>query len=116
VLDSRHDHVPRLVQDGRWIAPYRSRTTASIVVQELRSQDGAGLGARRREQRSRLVAGQPRLALTLSARRASDIYVLDLATQGLTRITEDRPSDTERWSADGSQPTLRPTDQGCRST
>jgi TolB protein len=44
-----------------------------------------------------------RLALTLSTRDGNlDIYVIDLATDGLTRITDDPAIDTEpQWSKDG---------------
>jgi TolB protein len=44
-----------------------------------------------------------KLALTLSTRDGNlDIYVLDLATQALTRITDDPGIDTEpQWSKDG---------------
>ena len=44
-----------------------------------------------------------RLALTLSTRDGNlDVYVLDLASQGLTRITDDPGIDTEpQWSKDG---------------
>jgi TolB protein len=44
-----------------------------------------------------------RLALTLSTRDGNlDVYVLDLATDGLTRITDDPAIDTEpQWSRDG---------------
>ena len=45
-----------------------------------------------------------KLALTLSTRDGNlDIYVLDLATQALTRITDDPAIDTEpQWSKDGA--------------
>ncbi len=44
-----------------------------------------------------------KLALTLSTRDGNlDVYVLDLATQALTRITDDPGIDTEpQWSKDG---------------
>jgi TolB protein len=44
-----------------------------------------------------------KLALTLSTRDGNlDVYVLDLATDGLTRITDDPAIDTEpQWSRDG---------------
>jgi TolB protein len=44
-----------------------------------------------------------KLALTLSRDSNLDVYVLDLATQGLTRLTTDAAIDTEpEWSRDGS--------------
>jgi TolB protein len=45
-----------------------------------------------------------KLALTLSTRDGNlDVYVLDLATQALTRITDDPGIDTEaQWSKDGN--------------
>ena len=43
-----------------------------------------------------------KLALTLSRDGNLDLYVLDLATQGLTRLTSDSAIDTEpEWSRDG---------------
>jgi TolB protein len=46
-----------------------------------------------------------RLALTLSGSGGNlDVYILDLATQGLTRVTTDPAIDTEpEWSHDGQQ-------------
>ena len=108
VLDSRQPIMsPAWSRDGRWIAyvSFENRS-ASVVVQELRSGERRVVSARAG------VNGAPawspdgrKLALTLSGSAGNlDIYVLDLATQGLTRITEDPAIDTEpEWSADGSQ-------------
>jgi TolB protein len=77
---------------------------AAVVVQQLRS------GERRHVSARAGVNGAPawspdgkRLALTLSGSGGNlDIYVLDLGTQELTRITDDPAIDTEaEWSADG---------------
>jgi len=75
-----------------------------VVVQQLRT------GERRQVSARSGVNGAPawspdghRLALTLSGSSGNlDIFVLDLATQNLTRITDDPSIDTEpAWSPDG---------------
>lgn len=91
--------------DGEWLAYVSFENHASAVyVQRVRT------GERRMVSARAGINGAPafspdgrKLALTLSGTSGNpDIYVLDLATQGLTRITEDSAIDTEAaWSADG---------------
>jgi TolB protein len=96
---------PAWSADGEWLAYVSFENRASAVfVQRVRT------GERRQVSARAGVNGAPtfspdgkRLALTLSGSSGNlDIYVLDLATQGLTRITDDPAIDTEPvWSADG---------------
>ena len=106
VLDSAQPIMsPAWSADGQWLAyvSFENRV-AAVVVQQLRS------GERRHVSARAGVNGAPawspdgkRLALTLSGSGGNlDIYVLDLGTQELTRITDDPAIDTEaEWSADG---------------
>ena len=96
---------PTWSADGEWLAYVSFETHASAVyVQRVRT------GERRMVSARAGINGAPafspdgrKLAITLSGSSGNpDIYVLDLATQGLTRITEDLAIDTEAaWSADG---------------
>jgi len=96
---------PSWSADGEWLAYVSFENHASAVyVQRVRT------GERRMVSARAGINGAPafspdgrKLALTLSGTSGNpDIYVLDLATQGLTRITEDSAIDTEAaWSADG---------------
>ena len=107
VLDSRQPIMsPAWSADGQWLAyvSFESRV-AAVVVQQLRT------GERRQVSARAGVNGAPawspdgrRLALTLSGSSGNlDIFVLDLATQNLTRITDDPSIDTEpAWSPDGA--------------
>jgi TolB protein len=91
--------------DGQWLAyvSFENRASA-IYVQRVRTGE-------RRQVSARIgINGAPafspdgrRLALTLSGSNGNlDIYLLDLATQALTRLTEDAAIDTEAaWSPDG---------------
>jgi TolB protein len=108
VLDSHQPIMsPAWSADGRWLAYVSFESHApAVVVQELRS------GERRQVSARAGVNGAPawspdgrRLALTLSGSGGNlDIYVLDLGTQELTRITDDPAIDTEPvWSPDGKQ-------------
>lgn len=96
---------PAWSPDGQWLAYVSFEGRASAVyLQRIRT------GERRRVSARAGVNGAPtfspdgkRLALTLSGNTGNlDIYVLDLATQALTRITDDPAIDTEAaWSPDG---------------
>jgi TolB protein len=96
---------PAWSPDGQWFA-YVSfeQDIAAIYLQSTRT------GERRRISARAGVNGSPsfspdgkRMALTLSGSSGNlDVFVLDLATQALTRITEDPAIDTEAaWSPDG---------------
>jgi TolB protein len=107
ILDSHQPIMsPAWSADGQWLAyvSFENRV-AAIIVQQLRT------GQRQRVSARAGVNGAPvwspdgrRLALTLSGTGGNlDIYVLDLATQALIRITDDPAIDTEpAWSADGA--------------
>jgi len=96
---------PSWSADGEWLAYVSFENHVSAVyVQRVRT------GERRMVSARAGINGAPafspdgrKLALTLSGSSGNaDIYVLDLATQALTRITEDSSIDTEAaWSADG---------------
>src|SRR5690606_12678037 len=96
---------PAWSPDGEWLA-YVSfeKKAAAVFVQRVRT------GERRQVSARAGVNGAPsfspdgsKLALTLGGSGGNlDIYVLDLASQALTRITQDPAIDTEPvWSADG---------------
>ncbi len=96
---------PAWSADGEWLAyvSFENRV-AAVFVQRIRT------GERRQVSARVGVNGAPafspdgkRLALTLSGSAGNlDIYVLDLASQSLTRITDDPAIDTEpAWSPDG---------------
>jgi TolB protein len=96
---------PAWSADGQWLAYVSFEKRASgIFVQQVRT------GERRQVSARVGVNGAPafspdgkRLALTLSGSTGNlDIYVLDLTTQTLTRVTDDPSIDTESaWSPDG---------------
>lgn len=96
---------PAWSADGEWLAYVSFENKASAVfVQRVRT------GERRQVSARVGVNGAPafspdgkRLALTLSGSSGNlDIYVLDLATQNLLRVTDDPSIDTEAaWSPDG---------------
>ena len=98
---------PAWSADGEWIAYVSFENHASAVyVQRVRT------GERRLVSARAGINGAPafspdgrKLALTLSGSSGNaDIYVLDLGTQSLTRITEDPAIDTEAvWSPDSKQ-------------
>jgi len=89
---------PAWSTDGNWLA-YVSfeRRVSAVYVQEVRSGKRSMVSARAG------INGAPawspdgkKLALTLSGNNGNlDIYLLDLATQQLTRVTDDPGIDTE---------------------
>lgn len=97
---------PAWSADGKWIA-YVSfeRRVSAVYVQEVSTGKRSMVSARAG------INGAPswspdgkKLALTLSGNNGNlDIYLLDLATQSLTRLTEDPGIDTEAsFAPDGS--------------
>jgi TolB protein len=107
ILESRQPIMsPAWSADGEWIAyvSFESRSSA-VFVQRVRT------GERRQVSARAGINGAPafspdgrRLALTLGGSSGNlEIYVLDLSTQALQRITDDPAIDTEAaWSPDGN--------------
>jgi TolB protein len=106
ILQSRFPLMsPAWSPDGQWLAyvSFESKRSA-VFVQLVRT------GERRQVSARAGINGAPawspdgkKLALTLGGGSGNpDIYVLDLATQNLTRITDDPAVDTEPvWTPDG---------------
>jgi TolB protein len=106
ILQSRFPLMsPVWSPDGQWLAyvSFESKRSA-VFVQLVRT------GERRQVSARAGINGAPawspdgkKLALTLGGSNGNpDIYVLDLATQSLTRITDDPAVDTEPvWTQDG---------------
>jgi TolB protein len=106
ILEYRYPIMsPAWSPDGQWLAyvSFESKHSA-VYVQLVRT------GERRLVSARAGVNGAPvwspdgkRLALTLGASSGNlDIYVLDLTTQALTKITDDPAIDTEpEWAPDG---------------
>jgi TolB protein len=106
ILDSRFPIMsPAWSPDGQWLAYVSFESKLSgVYVQRVRTGERSLVSARAG------INGAPawspdgkKLALTLGGRNGNpDIYVLDLTTQGLTRITDDPAIDTEpEWAPDG---------------
>jgi len=106
ILDSRFPIMsPAWSPDGQWLAYVSFESKLSgVYVQLVRT------GERRLVSARAGINGAPawspdgkRLALTLGGSNGNpDIYMLDLATQNLTRITDDPAIDTEpEWAPDG---------------
>lgn len=106
ILDSRFPIMsPAWSPDGQWLAYVSFESKLSgVYVQLVRT------GERRLVSARAGINGAPawspdgkKLALTLGGSNGNpDIYVLDLATQNLTRITDDPAIDTEpEWAPDG---------------
>ena len=106
VLETRFPLMsPAWSPDGQWLAYVSFETKHSAVYVQL-----VRTGERRQVSARAGVNGAPqwspdgkKLALTLGGGGGNpDIFVLDLASQGLTRITEDPAIDTEpEWAPDG---------------
>jgi TolB protein len=106
VLESRFPLMsPAWSADGQWLAyvSFEGRKSG-VYVQRVRTGERSKVSARAG------INGAPsfspdgkKLALTLGGTAGNpDIYILDLATQDLVRITDDPAIDTEAvWSADG---------------
>jgi TolB protein len=106
ILESRYPIMsPAWSPDGQWLAYVSFESKLSgVYVQLVRT------GERRLVSARAGINGAPawspdgkKLALTLGGSNGNpDIYVLDLTSQGLTRITDDPAIDTEpEWSPDG---------------
>lgn len=106
ILDSRFPIMsPAWSPDGQWLAYVSFESKLSgVYVQRVRTGERSLVSARAG------INGAPawspdgrKLALTLGGSNGNpDIYVLDLTTQGLTRITDDPAIDTEpEWAPDG---------------
>src|SRR3569833_2064056 len=106
VLESRYPLMsPSWSPDGQWLSyvSFESKRSA-VYVQFVRT------GERRQVSARAGINGAPawspdgkKLALTLGGSNGNpDIYVLDLGSHGLTRITDDPAVDTEPvWTSDG---------------
>ena len=106
ILESRFPLMsPSWSPDGQWLAYVSFETKHSAVyVQLVRSGERRQVSARAGVNSA--PAWSPdghKLALTLGGSGGNpDIYILELATQELTRITDDPAIDTEpEWAPDG---------------
>jgi TolB protein len=106
ILDSPRPLMsPAWSPDGQWLAYVSFETKHSAVYVQL-----VATGERRQVSARAGINGAPawspdgrKLALTLGGSTGNpDIFILDLTTQGLTRLTDDPAIDTEpAWAPDG---------------
>jgi TolB protein len=106
VLDSGQTIMsPAWSADGQWLAYVSFESGVSAVyVQRVRTGERRMVSARAGVNQAPAFSPDGRsLALTLSGTGGNlDIWLLDLATQALTRLTDDPAIDTEAaWSPDG---------------
>jgi TolB protein len=106
ILESRFPLMsPAWSADGQWLAYVSFETKHSAVyVQLVKSGERRQVSARAGVNAAPEWSPDGRkLALTLGGSGGNpDLYVLDLASQGLTRITDDPAIDTEPvWAPDG---------------
>ena len=106
ILESRFPLMsPSWSPDGQWLAYVSFETKHSAVyVQLVRSGERRQVSARAGVNSAPAWSPDGRkLALTLGGSGGNpDIYILELATQELTRITDDPAIDTEpEWAPDG---------------
>jgi hypothetical protein len=111
ILEARFPLMsPAWSPDGQWLAYVSFETKHSAVYTQL-----VRTGERRQVSARAGINGAPewspdgkKLALTLGGTGGNpDIYILDLASQGLTRITDDPAIDTElTWPCGRAQPVL----------
>lgn len=96
---------PSWSADGEWLSYVSFEKNASAVfVQRIRTGERRQVSARAGANQAPVFSPDgKRLALALSGSTGNfEIYVLDLATQNLVRITDDAAIDTEpAWSPDG---------------
>ncbi|HEY1283607.1 MAG TPA: Tol-Pal system beta propeller repeat protein TolB [Steroidobacteraceae bacterium] len=106
ILESKYPIMsPAWSNDGQWLAYVSFEgKRSSVFVQRVRTGERARVSARAG------INGAPafspdgkKIALTLGGTAGNpDIYVLDLSTQDLLRVTDDPAIDTEAvWSPDG---------------
>jgi len=81
----------------------RDQALRGVCATGAQRRTAAGVGARRRQWRPEWSPDGRKLALTLGGSSGNpDIYILDLASQDLTRITDDPAIDTEPvWAPEG---------------
>ena len=98
---------PAWSADGQWLAyvSFENRRVGGVRAARAHRRAAHGVGARRCQSARRPSRPMARsLALTLSGTGGNlDIWLLDLATQALTRLTDDPAIDTEAGLEPGWQ-------------